>query len=77
MQRIVTTAFLFLLCWGTGSAQITRTKIIDGGGSGPYAAVAVTEATLPDFTVYRPEDLRGAASADGGLPTTRGQPPTS
>ena len=68
MPRILLTPLLFLLLWSTASAQITRSKTIDGGGTGPYAAVAVSEETLPDFTVYRPEDLRGAASADGKLP---------
>ena len=68
MQRILLTSLFFLLLWSSVPAQITRTKTIDEGGTGPYSAVAVTEETLPDFTVYRPEDLRGAVAAAGELP---------
>ena len=45
-----------------------RSKIIDNGGSGPYPAVALTETSLPDHVVYRPEDISYAAETEGGLP---------
>ncbi|PPK88482.1 chlorophyllase-like protein [Neolewinella xylanilytica] len=67
MHRIVFTALL-LLFWSTGEAQIVANKLVDEGGSGPYAAVAVTEETLPDFVVYRPQDLDQAVEAEGKLP---------
>lgn len=43
-------------------------KIIDGGGSGPFKAEAVTEPTLPGFVVYRPQNVREAAEREGALP---------
>jgi dienelactone hydrolase len=49
-------------------AQVVDSKTIDGGSSGPYKAIAATEATLPQFTVYRPKDLAAAAQAAGKLP---------
>ncbi len=49
-------------------AQITALKIIDTGSSGPYKAIAATEATLPDYVVYRPMDLDAACDAEGKLP---------
>lgn len=56
---------LFTLC---NHAQIIKTKIIDNGGSGPYKSFAVTEKTLPDFVVYRPENLPNAVKKEGKLP---------
>lgn len=49
-------------------AAILKSKTIDGGGSGPYKAIAVSEESLPDFVVYRPDDMGRAASKEGQLP---------
>lgn len=32
-------------------------RVIEDGGTGPYNAIMVTEATLPTHTVFRPHDL--------------------
>ncbi len=48
--------------------HIYPTKVVDGGGNGPYKSIAMTERTLPDFVVYRPENLEQASRAEGGLP---------
>lgn len=50
------------------SENMYKSKIVDGGGSGPYPAVALTERSLPDFVVYRPQDVAYAAKTEGGLP---------
>jgi hypothetical protein len=50
------------------SAQVIKSKIIDNGGSGPYKAIAATEKTLPDFVVYRPENIETTAKKEGKLP---------
>lgn len=50
------------------SSQITRQKDIDGGGSGMFKAKAVAEKSLPEFVVYRPQDLFWAAAREGRLP---------
>lgn len=46
----------------------TQMKVPDGGGSGPFRAVALKEKTLPDFVVYRPLDMAGAVRRNGKLP---------
>lgn len=65
---------LLALC---GSSQLPATamtspaitqKIIDNGGSGPFKAEAVSEATLPGFVVYKPEDMVAACQHQGPLP---------
>ncbi len=43
-------------------------KIIDDGGSGPFKAEAVKDATLDNFVVYRPADYKAAVKAEGPLP---------
>lgn len=43
-------------------------KMPDGGGSGPYKAVALKEKSLPDFVVYRPLHIKNAVSREGKLP---------
>lgn len=48
--------------------QISRQKEVDGGGSGRYRAIIVSEKTLPNFTIYRPRDVQYAARREGALP---------
>lgn len=43
-------------------------KMPDGGGSGPYKAVALKEKSLSDFVVYRPNNIKNAVRAEGKLP---------
>lgn len=49
-------------------AQPSNKKIVDNGGSGPFKAIAIAEQSLPDFVVYRPDDINKAAKAEGLLP---------
>jgi hypothetical protein len=62
---IVTVLFFYLF---GGFSQIVNKKLIDNGGSGPYKAIAVTEKSLPDFVVYRPENIKKAVNKEGKLP---------
>lgn len=48
--------------------QITKSKIVDNGGSGPFKAIAATEKSIPDFVVYRPENIEKAVNEEGKLP---------
>ncbi len=41
-------------------------KVPDLGGSGPFKAVAVREKSLPDFTVYHPQNMAHAVRRSGG-----------
>jgi dienelactone hydrolase len=50
---------LFVVCWGQG---FTDRKIIDNGGAGTYKAIAVHDAKFQGYTIYRPENLKFAAS---------------
>ncbi|MFO7869215.1 MAG: hypothetical protein R6U95_07950 [Bacteroidales bacterium] len=49
-------------------AQVVQTKIVDNGGSGPYPAMVAQEASLPDFAVYRPQNLENAVQIESKLP---------
>ena len=68
MKKILLVALLALFAVSGANAQIVKSKVIDGGGSGPFKAIAASEQSLPDFTVYRPEKLLEAAGTDGTLP---------
>lgn len=50
------------------SPQIVRQKFIDNGGSGLFKAVAVSEKSLPDHVVYRPQNLYWASVREHPLP---------
>ena len=39
-------------------AQTEKSHIVQGGGSGPYKAMVAADASLPNFTIYRPQDLK-------------------
>ncbi|MCV9387367.1 poly(ethylene terephthalate) hydrolase family protein [Reichenbachiella ulvae] len=67
IRRLIVSCFLCLCSLATYS-QIVKTKLIDNGGNGPYKAIAVSEKTLPDFVVYRPENLKKAVKKEGTLP---------
>jgi len=45
-----------------------NSHIFSDGGSGPYKAIMTEEEGLPDFTIYRPENLEAAVEAEGRLP---------
>jgi dienelactone hydrolase len=51
--------FLSFVCKGQG---IIDFKIIDDGGAGTYKAIAIHDANFPEYTIYRPENLKFAAS---------------
>ena len=49
-------------------AEIVKSKTIDNGGSGPYKAIAASEMTLPNYVIYRPEDIGDSVQKEGKLP---------
>lgn len=61
------TFLLLAVCFNT-HAQIERSKIIDEGGSGPFPAFAVRESTLPNFVIYRPQNITQTTQKNGALP---------
>ncbi|MCW9706062.1 poly(ethylene terephthalate) hydrolase family protein [Fodinibius salsisoli] len=67
MKKIFLTICLFFVTTMISVAQVEDSKIVDNGGSGDYKAIAAKEATLPNYVVYRPENLEVAAE-EGLLP---------
>ena len=43
-------------------AETIKTKIIENGGAGSFKAVAVKDSEMPDFVIYRPQNLSEAAA---------------
>ncbi len=70
MKRLYAVAALMLLVWFCPNNVFgqAKTKEIDGGGSGLFKAVAVSEPTLKEFVVYRPKDLYWASTREKKLP---------
>lgn len=52
----------------TINSEVARQKEVDNGGSGRYRAIVVSEKSLPNFTVYRPRNVKYAARREGPLP---------
>ncbi len=50
------------------SAQTVKTHMVEGGGTGPYKAEIVQDASLPTHTIYRPKDMAAAVRDQGRLP---------
>jgi len=57
-------AFASLVFSGVAQAQSTvsdsqpTTRTVEDGGTGPYKAIMIQEASLPTHTVFRPKDLK-------------------
>lgn len=50
------------------NAQTVQSQIVQGGGTGPFKALVAADASLPDFTIYRPGDIQRAVDSSGRLP---------
>ena len=48
-------------------AQTSQSRTVEDGGTGPFKALMVGDASCPAFTIYRPADM-AAATSDGRLP---------
>ena len=68
IKRIASTLLILSVATLNCLAQVKDSKIIDNGGSGDYKAIAATEASLSDYVVYRPENLKAATESEGPLP---------
>ncbi|MDT0689067.1 hypothetical protein RM549_04675 [Salegentibacter sp. F188] len=68
MKKYLFTILFLCFLISDSIAQGAKSKVIDNGGSGQYKAVAVSEKSLPDFVVYRPENIGNAAEKEGKLP---------
>ncbi len=68
MRRIIVILAAVICCSLAVKAQTVRSQIVEGGGTGPYKAQVVKDASLERFTLYRPQDLKAAVSEVGKLP---------
>lgn len=68
MKKTITLAAMLCIIASSAEAQALKTRKVDDGGSGKYKAIAVKEKTLPDFVVYRPENLKETKKQVGVLP---------
>ncbi|MBP5302727.1 MAG: alpha/beta fold hydrolase [Bacteroidales bacterium] len=66
MRRLSTLLLLAALSVAC-PAQTVKSRTVEDGGTGPYKALMVGDASCPDFTIYRPADL-AAAARDRRLP---------
>lgn len=67
MKKTLSLLVGLLLCSAI-HAEVINTKQVDGGGSGPFKAIAVTESEMPDFVIYCPEDMDLARDSQGAMP---------
>lgn len=68
MNKFLITLALVIAGWMNIQAQTKHSVVMDDGGSGPYKAVMTDDASLPGFTIYRPDDLQSASKVEGALP---------
>lgn len=68
MKKLLTFALAALAAAAICSAQTEKTQVFENGGTGPYKAVAVGDASLPTHTIYRPQDLKGYVAENGKIP---------
>ncbi len=52
MRRISVILAAVICCSLTVKAQTVRSQIVEGGGTGPYKAQVVKDASLERFTLY-------------------------
>ena len=48
------------------SPHVTQQKVVDGGGTGPYSSIVVTDESMPDYVIYRPVSLANAVQQERG-----------
>ena len=68
MNKFLITLALVIAGWMNIQARTKHSVVMDDGGSGPYKAVMTDDASLPGFTIYRPDDLQSASKVEGALP---------
>ena len=57
MRKYLFTAAAALMAMVAVPAQAQNSRIVEEGGSGPYKAIMMEEATLTTHTIFRPQDL--------------------
>jgi len=68
MKKTLMAALLIAVNIGLTNAQTIHKQVVEGGGTGPYKAEVVEDATCPAFTMYRPQNLKEVVTKVGKLP---------
>jgi hypothetical protein len=68
MKRSLLLAAALLTAGLVCLAQTEKTQIIEEGGTGPWKAIVVGDASLATHTIYRPEDLKAYVGGNGKIP---------
>ena len=68
MKRLLMTAMMVAASVGLMNAQTSHRQVVEDGGTGPYKSEVVGDASCPDFTVYRPQNLKEVVAKQGALP---------
>jgi len=66
--RLFASASLILAGCFLCTAQTEKQQVVENGGSGLYKAEIVADASLPNFTVYRPQNIKEVVAKHGKLP---------
>ncbi|MDE7097140.1 MAG: hypothetical protein K2O47_06575, partial [Muribaculaceae bacterium] len=67
MKKLIL-VLLAMLSYPGIHAETIKTKQVDDGGTGMFKAVAVKDSEMPDFVIYRPQNLMLAHARQGELP---------
>ena len=68
-KSIITSAALVMMAMATPAmAQTENVLLIENGGTGPYKAEMVSDASLPTHCIYRPQDLQQVLREQGKIP---------
>lgn len=62
-----TALFISMLCLTLMAAAQPKSRVVEDGGTGPYKVVMTEAASLPEHTVFQPQDL-SAFNAGNRLP---------
>ncbi len=67
MKKIFMVAMMLAASMGLNAQTIHR-QVVENGGTGPFKAEVVEDASCPAFTMYRPQNLKEVVAKNGKLP---------
>lgn len=68
MKKIFLFTLALLASFSMCLAQTEHVQVIENGGTGPYKAIAVGDASLPTHMIYRPANLKTYVENNGKIP---------
>ncbi len=68
MKKNLILLVCLLLSYLASAGTVVKQKMIDDGGSGSFKSIAVSEKSLPNFVVYKPQNIPMAVKQNGALP---------